>query len=229
MEDIVRKQLFEMQDQGYKEFQRKLIPTMDSEKMIGIRTPILRKYVKEIKGSDVAEKFLSNLPHTYYEENNVHAFLIELIEDYEECIKEVNRFLPYIDNWATCDSMSPKIFKKNKTKLLDEIRRWIDSDQTYTIRFGVEMLMKLYLDVDFKPEYLEWVARVSSEAYYVKMMSAWYFATALAKQYEDTIVYIEEQRLEKWTHNKAIQKAIESFRITDKQKEYLRTLKIRAS
>ena len=219
--------LFKMQDKEYREFQVKLIPGKTVDVMIGVRTPDLRKYAKELVKEGKYEDFLKDLPHKYFDENQLHAFILSEIKDYDECIEYVERFLPYVDNWATCDQMSPKVFKKNKDKLLERIKVWIKSDKTYTIRFGIGMLMQHYLDEDFKKEYLKWVSEIKSEEYYVNMMIAWYFATALAKQYEETIKYIEKQKLDKWTHNKTIQKSVESYRITDNQKNYLRSLKIK--
>ena len=223
MEKIV-KELFEMQDEKYRDFQSTLIPGSDLEKVIGIRTPLLRKYAKNLPLED-AKAFLLELPHEYFDENQLHAFIVSEIKEIDACIKEVNTFLPYVDNWATCDQMSPVIFKKHKDKLLVEVKRWIASSETYTVRFGIKMLMQHFLDEDFNLEYPEMVAKIQSEEYYVKMMIAWYFATALAKQYDSVIPFIEEGRLEKWTHNKAIQKSIESYRITTEQKKYLRNLK----
>ncbi len=223
----VQADLFEMQDLEYKEFHSKLMPTIEPDKVIGIRTPVLRKYAKNFVKTEEAKEFIRVLPHTYYEENNLHGFIIEDIKEYDRVIEELERFLPYVDNWATCDLMRPKVFKKHLPKLLEQIKLWIASEHTYTTRFGIEMLMTYYLDEHFVPEYLEMVAEVRSEEYYVNMMIAWYFATALAKQYYDTLPYIEDKRLDKWTHNKAIQKAIESYRVSDEQKRYLRTLKIK--
>ena len=220
-------ELFNLQDKKYGEFQVKLIPTVDPKSIIGVRTPELRKLVKEIIKSNDYESFLDNLPHKYFEENQLHAFIISEIKDYDSCISYINKFLPFVDNWATCDQMSPKIFKKNHDKLLGHIKLWIKSKDTYTIRFGIGMLMEHFLNEDFKDEYLSLVASIKSEEYYVNMMKAWYFATALAKQYDSAIVYLEKKELDVWTHNKTIQKAIESYRITDKQKEYLRSLKIK--
>lgn len=221
-----RKRLFALQDLAYRDFQAKLIPTVDPETVIGVRTPALRKLAKEIFREGGYEDFLQDLPHAYYDENNLHAFLIEQIKDYEECLRQTEIFLPYIDNWATCDLFAPKVFARHKTELLENIKRWMDSQETYTIRYGIEMLMSFYLDADFKPEYAEMVALVESEEYYVKMMIAWYFATALAKQYESIVPFLEQKRLEDWTHNKTIQKARESHRITAEQKEYLKILKV---
>lgn len=225
--DYIQQRLFDLQDLEYRAFHSKLMPTVDSSKIIGVRTPALRKLAKELAKTQEAEPFLQTLPHEYYEENNLHAFLVEGIKDYDECIASVNAFLPYVDNWATCDMMSPKCFKNHLAELLDSIKRWIASDWTYTIRFGIGMLMKFYLDDEFDMAYPEIVAGVSSEEYYVNMMIAWYFATALAKQYDAVLPFIEERRLGMWTHNKAIQKAVESYRITKEQKEYLKSLKIR--
>ena len=224
MQEITAK-LFELQDLEYREFHSNLVPTKDPDAIIGVRVPHLRKLAKElIKEMDVTP-FLKELPHQYNEENVLHEFFIEAIKDYDECLLELNQFLPYVDNWAVCDSLKPKVFKKHLDELVDEIQGWIESTQTYTIRFGIEMLMNFYLDEKFSAKYLDMVAGVKSEEYYVNMMIAWYFATALAKQYDATIKIIEAGVLDKWTHNKTIQKAIESYRITPEQKEYLRGLK----
>ena len=224
MQEITAK-LFELPDLEYREFHSNLVPTKDPDAIIGVRVPHLRKLAKElIKEMDVTP-FLKELPHQYNEENVLHAFFIEAIKDYDECLLELNQFLPYVDNWAVCDSLKPKVFKKHLDELVDEIQGWIESTQTYTIRFGIEMLMNFYLDEKFSAKYLDMVAGVKSEEYYVNMMIAWYFATALAKQYDATIKIIEAGVLDKWTHNKTIQKAIESYRITPEQKEYLRGLK----
>ena len=223
-EEIINN-LNSLSDSKYRDFQIKLIPGKTSDQMIGVRTPDLRSYAKELSKCDDISDFLNNLPHKYFDENQLHAFVISLMKDYDKCMCEVERFLPYVDNWATCDQMSPKIFKKNKEKLLEKIRDWMASDKTYTIRFGIKMLMEHFLDDDFDLQYPDMVASVRSEEYYVNMMIAWYFATALAKQYDSILPYIEEKRLDTWTHNKAIQKSIESYRITDDQKSYLRSLK----
>lgn len=226
MTDIQRA-LFEMQDLSYRDFYSRLMPTVDKSQIIGIRTPQLRKFAKEFAKSEEREEFLKDLPHQYYEENNLHAFLLEMCKNYEWIVEKLDEFLPYMDNWATCDAIRPKVFKKHLPELLVKIEEWMASEHVYTIRFGIGMLMSFYLDAAFKPEYLERVAQIRSREYYVNMMIAWYFATALAKQYDATLPYIEEKRLDVWTHNKAIQKAIESYRITDEQKEYLRMLKIK--
>ena len=223
--EAVRRRLYELQDIPYRDFQAKLIPNIAPDSMIGVRTPALRKLAKELcKDPDIGE-FLQDLPHAFFDENQLHAFLISEIKDYAECLDQIRKFLPYIDNWATCDQLSPKVFGKHKTELLNSVREWIRSDRTYTVRFAIGMLMQHYLDDDFDPEYLQMVSEVWSEEYYINMMIAWYFATALAKQYKAVLPYIEEQRLTDWTHNKAIQKAIESRRISDEQKQYLRSLK----
>ena len=225
MTETIRRELFDMQDIKYREFQAKLMPTVDPEKMIGVRTPELRKYAKQLIKNGSASDLIKELPHDFFDENQLHAFIISEMKDYEKCIAEVNRFLPYVDNWATCDQLSPKVFKKHKEELLGEIRKWIRSEETYTIRFGIGMLMQHFLDEDFKAEYPEMVAAVKSEEYYVNMMIAWYFATALAKQYDEVISFIQNNRLDKWTHNKAIQKSVESNRISPERKEYLKSLK----
>ena len=227
MIEEIRNKLFELQDIKYRDFQSGLIPTAEKEMFIGVRTPDLRKYAKELAKKEGIDEFLSDLPHKYFDENQLHAFIISEIKDYAECVKQVDRFLPFVDNWATCDQMSPGIFKKHKDELSKEIYKWLESDKTYTIRFAIGMLMQHYLDGDFDTKYLERVSSIRSEEYYVNMMIAWYFATALAKQYESTILYIQDHRLDVWTHNKTIQKAIESYRITDEAKEYLRGLKIK--
>ena len=225
--DSIKEELFSFQDKEYRDFQKKLIPTIYQENVIGVRTPILRKFAKSLVKENKYKSFLEDLPHKYFDENQLHAFIISKIKNYDECISYINIFLPYIDNWATCDQMSPKIFKKNKKKLLNQIKIWIKSKDTYTIRFSIGMLMNHFLDEDYNPKYLEMVSKIKSDEYYINMMVAWYFATALAKQYDDTISYIENNKLDKWTHNKTIQKAIESYRITEEQKDYLRKLKIK--
>ena len=221
----IEARLFALEDKKYKEFHSKLMPTVNPDTIIGVRTPALRKLAKELAKEPKYMDYIHMLPHDYYDENNLHGFLIETIKDYTECVAAVNEFLPYVDNWATCDLMSPKVFKKHRMELLEQIKIWMTSDHTYTIRYGIEMLMIHFLDEDFKKEYLDWVAAVRSEEYYVNMMIAWYFATALAKQPEATLPYIEENRLDVWTHNKAIQKAVESYRVSKEAKAYLKTLK----
>ena len=223
----VQKRLFEMRDTGYRDFHARLIPTVKKEKIIGIRTPMIRKFAKEFGKTEESELFLKVLPHQYYEENNLHGLLIEQIRDYDKCLKELERFLPHIDNWATCDLLALHMMKKHRDIFIREIYRWMESDKPYIIRFGISMLMRHYLDEGFKPEYPEKVATIRSEEYYVNMMRAWYFATALAKQYEKILPFLEEQRMDIWTHNKTIQKSIESYRITQEQKDHLRTLRIK--
>lgn len=225
-EEKVRNSLFELQDQQYHDFQCKLIPNISPDKIIGIRTPFLRKFAKSFMHTEEASEFLKIMPHTYYEENNLHMILISIMRDYDQIIAETDRFLPYVDNWATCDLPPSNVLLKHLTELLQKIKEWMASGHTYTIRYGLEMLMRYYLDdPNFKQEYLDMAVSVHSEEYYVKMMIAWFFATALAKQYETTLPYLQQHRLDTWTHNKAIQKALESYRITPEQKEYLRTLK----
>lgn len=209
----------------YRDFQSKLVPNISKETILGVRTPDMRKIAKEINGTKEAEEFLAELPHKYYEENLVHFFLIAMIRDFDECVKAVESFLPYVDCWPVCDQSSPKVFSKNHEKLLPLIQRWIRSQHVYTVRFGIRMLMNEFLGEDFRPEYLEWVANVTGNDYYIKMMIAWFFATALAKKYDESVIYIEDRRLDPWTHKKAIQKAIESYRVSDEHKEYLKGLR----
>lgn len=219
------KELFLLQDKEYREFQSKLMPTVDKARVIGVRIPVLRKFAADFYKREEAARFLSELPHRYYEENNLHAFLIEKETDYDKCISLLDDFLPYVDNWATCDMMSPKVLGDNKDRLIDEIYKWIESRDTYSVRYGINLFMKYYLDEGFTEEYPRVVAEVKSDEYYVNMMRAWYFATALAKRYDEVLPFITENRLDKWTHNKTIQKAVESYRITDEQKKHLKTLK----
>ena len=223
--DEIREELFKLQDKKYRDFQAKLIPNRDPEKVIGTRTPELRKYAKQLVKREDIDAFLHDLPHEYFDEDQLHAFIVSEIKDYDRCMEELCRFLPYVDNWATCDQMSPKVFKKHKEDLLAHVKEWMGSDKTYTVRFAIGMLMEHFLDDDFDIAYPEMVAKVRSDEYYINMMIAWYFATALAKQYEAVIPFIEGHRLDKWTHNKAIQKSRESYRITEEQKEYLKGLK----
>ena len=222
----ITERLFEMQDGEYRLFQAKLMPTVDPESIIGVRMPQIRAFAKELAKEDCTD-FFDSLPHEYYDENNIHGTLISSIKDYSEAVRRVDAFLPYVDNWATCDIMTPRVFKKHLPELVPEIRRWMGSAHPYTVRFGIEMLMAFFLDGEFRPEYLEKVSVIRSDEYYVNMMIAWYFATALTKQYDAALPYIERQRLDTWTHNKAIQKALESYRISDERKAYLRTLKKR--
>lgn len=221
----VSEKLFSMQDPKFKAFQTNLCPSISSENIIGVRTPPLRKFAKELLKSNSYADFLSDLPHRYFEENQLHGFIISEIKDYDTVLAELEKFLPYIDNWATCDQTRPKVFKSHRIDLIDEINSWISSDKTYTIRFGIGMMMEHYLDEDFKEEYLDIVAAIRSGEYYVNMMLAWYFATTLAKRYSSAVIYLEEKRLDTWVHNKTIQKARESFRISAEQKEYLKSLK----
>lgn len=225
---VILENLFALQDKAYQEFQSKLMPTISPTTIIGVRTPLLRKLAKELSGTAQAEEFLRILPHEYYEENNLHAFLVERIRDYDTALEETERFLPYIDNWATCDCFCPKVFAKYKAELIISIRQWLESDKLYTVRYAMGMLMRYYLDEEFRPEYLAWVAEVNSEEYYLNMMRAWFFATALAKQPDAALPWLTERRLDTWTHNRTIQKAIESFRIPPERKQELRKLRIRS-
>ena len=220
------RELYDLQDLKYRDMQIKIIPGIEPESVIGVRTPQLRTLAKEILRSGDYKGFLDELPHRYFEENQLQAFLISGIKDVNECMEELEKFLPYVDNWATCDQMSPKIFKKHKEELFTHIQEWISSDKTYTVRFGVGMLMEHFLDDDYDIWYPRMVAGIRSKEYYVNMMIAWYFATALAKQYESILPFIEEKKLDDWTHNKAIQKSVESRRITEEQKTYLKSLKV---
>ena len=221
----IQKRLLELSDEKNADFSAKLTPGIDKDKFLGVRIPAARKLAKEIIKENEHKDFLNSLPHKYYDENILHSILISEIKDYDECIKYIDEFLPYVDNWAVCDTMSPKAFKSKHERLMSDILRWVNSDQTYTIRFGLEILMSHFLDNDFKKEYLEIPAKIKSNEYYINMMIAWFFATALAKQWDSTIMYIENGVLDKWVHNKTIQKARESYRITAEQKEYLKSLK----
>lgn len=221
----IQTQLFELQDLKYRDFHTKLMPGIDKETIIGIRVPVLRKFAREFAKTEEADCFLRELPHRYYEENNLHMMLISGILDYEKCLMEKERFLPFVNNWATCDMPTPKCFVKHKQELFPVIKKWIASDETYTIRYGIGTLMKLYLDEDFKEEYIKLVTEVESDEYYVNMMIAWYLATALAKQWDAAIPYLREHRLSSWVHKKTIQKAVESYRITEEQKRYLKSLR----
>lgn len=223
--DEIREELFANQDSAYRDFQAKLIPTLENGTMIGVRMPKLRKMAKQYAKHEDISSFLDALPHTYFDENQLHAFIISERKDFAQCMAELIRFLPFIDNWATCDQLSPKVFKKHRQELLPYINEWLASDHTYTVRFGIGMLMEHFLDEDFNLRYPETVAGLRSDEYYINMMIAWYFATALAKQYETVLPFLENGRLASWTHNKAIQKAAESLRITPEQKAYLKTLK----
>ena len=222
----LRRKLYDLQDLKYRDMQLKTIPTAEPETVIGVRTPALRIMAKEVLKSGDYKGFLEELPHQYFEENQLHSFIISGIKDLDIAMEELEKFLPFVENWATCDQMSPKIFTKHRDLLLTHIKKWIKSEKTYTVRFGVKMLMEHFLDDDYDPCYPEMVAKIRSEEYYVNMMIAWYFATALAKQYESILPFIEEKKLDDWTHNKAIQKSVESRRITAEQKAYLKSLKV---
>ena len=214
------------QDLKYKSFQEKLIPNIDKNSIIGVRTKILRELAKKYAGDEEISCFINSTPHKFFEENQLHSFIISKTKDYNKCIEQIEEFLPFIDNWAVCDQLSPEVFKNNKNRLIKNIYTWINSDEIYTVRFAIGMLLKYYLDENFKEEYLKMVAKIDKQEYYIQMMVAWYFATALAKQYDFAITYIENRKLDYFTHNKTIQKAIESYRETKEHKEYLKTLKI---
>ena len=221
----IQKELFSLQDKEYMKFLSKLTPNVSEDTIIGVRIPEIRKLAKKLVKNDEYEDFLKELPHKYYDENLLHGAIISENKDFENCIELLNSFLPFVDNWAVCDTISPKIFKKHKKELIEKIKEWSQSDKTYTCRFGVEMLMTHFLDEDFKKEYLEMVANIHSEEYYVKMVIAWFFATALTKQWDYAVIYLENNRLDVWVHNKTIQKARESLRILEDKKGYLKGLK----
>lgn len=233
MTNIIRKvqeDLFSMQDLKYRDFQSKLMPTVDKEKIIGVRIPQLRKYAatfSKLTESAEVKEFMRNLPHQYYEEDNLHGFLIEKIKNYDKCISALDNFLPFVDNWATCDMMNPKVLKKEPEKLMAKIKVWLNAKETYVVRFAIGCLMNYYLEEHFTTECADLVSQVQSEEYYIQMMQAWYFATALAKQYDAILPYLLEHRLSLWVHNKTIQKAVESYRITPEQKEYLKSLRLK--
>ena len=221
----VYERLNEYRDDKYREFQSKLVPNIDSSTVIGVKTPVMRAIAKEFFGTEEGKAFLLEVPHKYYEENLVHFFMIGMIKNFDECVAAVDKFLPYVDCWPVSDQASPAVFKKNHSRLLPHIREWIASGHVYTARFGLRMLMNEFLDKDFKEEYLSWAAEKKGDDYYLKMMVAWYFATALAKQYDASVVFLEQNKLDPWVHAKTIQKAIESYRVSDEHKEHLRSLK----
>lgn len=223
---MITDRLFELQDTGYRDFHSRLIPDIPKERIIGVRTPALRKLAKELAGTQEAAAFISQLPHNYYEEDNLHAFLVCEMKNFDKCMAEVERFLPYINNWATCDGFAPKVFKKHRAEIYEKVKQWLGSDKTYTVRFGIVTLMD-YLKADFDEEMLSLVADIRSEEYYINMAIAWYFSMALVWQYDAALPYLLENRMDKWTHNKSIQKAIESRQIDEETKKYLRTLKRR--
>lgn len=219
--------LFAMQDEKYRDFNAGLVPNRDKSAFIGVRTPELRALARSLRGTAEAEEFMHTLPHEYFEENQLHAFLIEQIKDFDACLAALNAFLPYVDNWATCDQLNPKALGRDKARLLENIRIWLNSGEIYTVRYAIGQLMRRFLDEDYLPEYSDMVAAVESEEYYVRMMAAWYFATALAKQYDAVLTYFTHHRLPTWTHNKSIQKAVESYRVSDEHKARLRALRIK--
>jgi len=224
LETRVRRELFDLQDEKYRDFHKKLVPTIDEERIIGIRVPELRKYAKALPAQD-KDAYLDSLPHRYIEENNLHAFIISGMKDFDEAMRRTEEFLPYIDNWATCDSFMPKVFKKHPAAVYEKVKQWLESERTYTVRYALVTLLNNFLDEEFRPEMLGLAANIRSEEYYINMAAAWYFSVALVKQYDAALPYITEHRLDRWTHNKAIQKAIESYRISDETKVYLRSLK----
>jgi len=221
----IRTELLNMGEDKYRDFSASLMPAVNKETVIGIRIPILRRYAKSMENYN---EFLKDLPHRYFEENNLHAFLIEREKDFDKCIDLLNVFLPYVDNWATCDSMKPKVLKDHPCKLMEHIKRWISSKDVYAVRYGINLLMSFYLENHFDPQHMEMVVKIKSDQYYINMMRAWYFATALAKQYDFAVTVLQNFTMDEWTHNKTIQKAIESYRIDKDKKEYLKTLKINA-
>lgn len=223
----IQTRLFALRDEGYRDFHARLMPTVDKARIIGVRTPALRALARELYGTAEAGDFLCALPHEYYEENNLHAQLIMRGRDFGTVLAQTEAFLPFVDNWATCDGLSPKVFARHRAALLPHIDRWLSSGEVYTVRFGIKLLMEHFLDADFSPTYLEKVAAVRSEEYYVNMMCAWYFATALARQSDAALPYLTERRLPRWVHNKTIQKAVESYRISPEQKEFLRALRLK--
>ncbi len=225
--DEIIAELFKLQDTKYAALQSKIVPTVDSDRIIGVRTPALRTFAKTLYMDEDIEQFLKALPHQYFDEDQLHAFVISQEKDLDKCISKVEEFLPFIDNWATCDQLSPKAFKKQPEKLLPYIKKWLRSDKVYTVRFAIGMLMEHFLDETFSTEYTDLVASLRFEEYYINMMTAWYFATALAKQYDSVLPYLELRKLDDRTHNKTIQKCVESRRISEQQKEYLKSLKVR--
>jgi 3-methyladenine DNA glycosylase AlkD len=226
-ESKVLHELFALQDESYGDFQSKLMPDIPRERVIGVRIPQLRQKAKQLWKEPGAQAFLHQLPHFYYEENNLHGFFLEQLTDFDQTVAELERFLPYVDNWATCDLMKPKVLRKDLNRLLPVLQRWMTAEPVYQVRFAIGLLMSWYLDEAFQPDFLDWVASVRREEYYIRMMVAWYFATALAQQYDLAIPYLQTLVMDPWTHNKAIQKAVESRRLTAEQKAYLRTLKLR--
>lgn len=223
----IQEKLFQLQNLGYRDFHSKLMPTVCKDRIIGVRVPILRKFAKELNKSEVKAEFLNTLPHKYYEEDNLHAFLIEQIKDFDECISALDNFLLFVDNWATCDMMTPKVLGKNLPLLYEKIEEWSKSEHIYTVRFAVVTLMKFFMDERLDKKHLDLLLSTKSDEYYINMAIAWYLATALSSRWDLIIPYIEKQKFDKWIHNKAIQKSIESYRITKEQKEYLKTLKIK--
>ena len=222
----IKKDLYKNQDKKYQKFESSLIPNIDKNTIIGVRTPVLKNMAKKLIKENLSAEFIKTIPHKYFEENQIHSFILSESKDFDECIKNVNSFLKYVDNWATCDQLCPKVFKKYKKELLINVKKWINTKRTYYVRFGIKMLMSHFLDEDFDKKYLKIVSSINSNEYYINMMIAWYFATALAKQYDDAIIYIEKSKLSPWVHNQTIKKAMESYRVSDKNKKYLKSLKL---
>lgn len=223
----IQSRLFELSDEKYAEFSGKILPTLDKDRIIGVRTPALRAYAKELYKTESARRFMAELPHEFFEENNLHAYFLDRVADFDEALAEVERFLPYVDNWATCDGFFPKAFRKEPERLLPHIREWLKSDGVYTVRFAIGALMREFLDEKFEPEYLALVAEVDNrDEYYIQMMQAWYFATALAKQYDAALPYIKDRKLGKTVHRMTVRKARESFRIPEERKNELKEMMI---
>ena len=222
----IQNYLLSQKDEKYRDFTLPLIPNVDKDSFIGVRLPIIKKYAKQIDNKS-KEEFLDSLPHKYHEENLLHAFILSNIKDYDEFIKQVDKFLPYVSNWSISDTICNKYLNKHKDKLIVEIYKWLKSDELYRVRYAVKCLMNYYLGEDFKEEHIDAVSKVKLDDYYVQMMIAWYLATGLAKNYNDFIKAIENKKFTPFIHNKAIQKAIESYRVSDEHKEYLRSLKVK--
>lgn len=224
LESKVRRELFALRDEKYRDFHKKLVPTVDDERIIGVRIPVLRKYAKNLS-AETGSAYLDLLPHHYVEENNLHAFIISGMKDFDDAMRRTEEFLPYIDNWATCDSFMPKVFKKHPAEVYEKVKHWLKNEHTYTVRYALVTLLNNFLDEEFRPEMLDLAAHLRSNEYYINMAIAWYFSIALVKQYDAALPYIIHRRLAPWVHNKAIQKAIESYRISSDRKKYLRELK----
>ena len=221
---FIPEQLRALEDLEYRDFLAGLLPRLEKERIIGVRTPALRALAKTLQGTGEAEAFLSRLPHFYFEENNLHGFLLARMKDFDKCLEKLNLFLPWVDNWATCDQLRPLAFRSRPPQLLPAIRDWMADSSPFTARFGLEMLMTHYLGQAFQTEYLQWAAAVNGRDYYVRMMVAWFFATALSKQPEAAFPYFQPGQLEEWTRRKAVSKALESRAVASRWKEKLRAL-----